>query len=110
MGDGNNSALDSAASDANQKLSSSPAGSPVQSCGSAPPIVVSEEKKHWIEIEMVDQEGKPAAGEDYRLTLPDGSIVEGSLDEKGRDRVNGIDPGTCKVTFPNLDKDSWQPK
>jgi hypothetical protein len=24
--------------------------------------------------------------------------------------VNNIDPGTCKVTFPNLDKDAWGPK
>jgi len=59
---------------------------------------------------MVDQEGKPAAGESYRLTLPDGTIHEGTLNKKGRDRVNGIDPGTCKITFPNLDKDSWEPK
>ncbi len=112
MGSSNDSSLDNAASDANQNLSSAPAGSPTQSCGSPPPAdtVVSPDKKHWIVIEMVDAEGKPVAGEDYKITLPDGSIVEGSLDEKGRDRISGIDPGTCKVTFPNLDKDSWQPK
>jgi len=22
--------------------------------------------------------------------------------------VEGIDPGTCKITFPELDKDAWE--
>ena len=50
-------------------------------------------------------------GEPYSITLPDGSTVaDGTLDEKGRARVDNIDPGTCKVTFPNLDEEAWQPK
>ena len=70
-----------------------------------------KDKKHWIEIELVDEAGKPVAGEPYQVTLPDGSTVaDGTLDEKGRARVEGIDPGTCKVTFPNLDKEAWKPK
>jgi type VI secretion system secreted protein VgrG len=70
-----------------------------------------EQKKHWIEIELVDKEGKPVPGEKYRVTLPDGStLAEGTLDEKGFARVDNIDPGNCKVTFPNLDKDSWKQK
>jgi type VI secretion system secreted protein VgrG len=70
-----------------------------------------KEKKSWIEIELVDQDKKPVAGEPYRVTLPDGeTVAEGTLDDKGRARVDGIDPGTCKVTFPNRDKASWSPK
>jgi type VI secretion system secreted protein VgrG len=70
-----------------------------------------KKKKHWIEIELFDEEGKPVAGEPYRITLPDGSTVaEGTLNEKGFARVDDIDPGTCKVTFPQLDKDTWGPK
>ena len=37
-------------------------------------------------------------------------MADGTLDEKGHARVDHIDPGTCKVTFPNLDKDAWEPK
>ena len=45
-----------------------------------------------------------------KITLPDGSTVaSGTTDEKGRARVDGIDPGTCKVTFPELDRDAWEP-
>jgi len=107
-----NGVLDSASNDADQNMSPSPAGGCVQPCGAAPaaPTTVSPPTKHFVAIEMVDEEGKPAAGEDYRLTLPDGTVHEGTLDKKGRDRINGIDPGTCKITFPSLDKDSWEPK
>jgi len=70
-----------------------------------------QDKKHWIEIKLVDEAGKPVPGEPYQITLPDGStIADGTLDEKGFARVDNIDPGTCKVTFPNLDKDAWKPK
>jgi len=68
-------------------------------------------KKHWIEIELLDEDGNPVPGEPYRITLPDGAtIASGTLDHKGWARVDHIDPGTCQVTFPNLDKDAWRPQ
>jgi len=66
-----------------------------------------EEKKSWIEIELVDEEEQPVPGEKYEITLPDKTVAKGTLDAKGFVRVDGIDPGTCKVTFPELDKDAW---
>jgi type VI secretion system secreted protein VgrG len=70
-----------------------------------------QNKPHWIEIELVDEAGQPVVGEPYQVTLPDGTTVaDGTLDEKGRARVQNIDTGTCKVTFPNLDKEAWEPK
>jgi len=70
-----------------------------------------KQKKSWIEIVLEDEASKPVPGEAYRITLPDGStLAEGTLDEKGFARVDGIDPGTCKVTFQNLDKNAWEPK
>jgi len=74
-------------------------GSATQSC----PLV-------WIEIELVDEENQPVPGEQYRIELPDGSVVEGSLDSQGKARRDGIPPGNCKVTFPNLDKEAWEKK
>jgi type VI secretion system secreted protein VgrG len=68
-----------------------------------------EKKKSWVEIELVDEDNNPIPGEKYKITLPDGkTVAEGTLDESGFARVDGIDPGTCKVTFPNLDKDAWE--
>jgi len=69
-----------------------------------------QQKKHWIEIELRDDRGHAVPGERYRITLPDGTtLAEGTLDEKGRARVDGIDPGTCQVTFPDLHKTTWRP-
>lgn len=67
------------------------------------------EEKHFIEIELVDDEGNPVANERYFVELPDGTSISGSTDAKGYARVDGIDPGTAKVSFPDLDKKSYTP-
>ncbi|MEW6367260.1 MAG: phage baseplate assembly protein V [Acidobacteriota bacterium] len=74
----------------------------------AAPSAGGEEKTSWVEIEMVDEEGNPVAGERYRVTLPDGSVVEGTLNRQGLARIDGIDPGTCQITFPSLDQEAWE--
>ncbi|MBX9601321.1 MAG: type VI secretion system tip protein VgrG [Bryobacteraceae bacterium] len=68
------------------------------------------EKKSWVEIKLVDEEGNPVPGEMYAITLGDETIASGTLDEKGFARVDHIDPGQVRITFPNLDKDAWEPK
>ncbi len=62
----------------------------------------------WIEIELVGEDNKPIAGEPYRVVTPEGTQATGTLDEKGFARIDYIQPGTCKVSFPNLDKDAWK--
>ncbi|HWA24632.1 MAG TPA: hypothetical protein VG734_03080 [Lacunisphaera sp.] len=76
--------------------------------------VGSEEKKEeqkklsWIEIELVGEDKKPISGERYRITLPDNSVAEGTLDEKGLARIEGFEKGNCKISFPDLDQDAWE--
>ena len=66
-------------------------------------------KPSWIEIKMVDEEDKPVSGKAYRITLPDGeTVAEGTLDDAGFARIEGIEPGTCKITFPDLDENAWK--
>ena len=62
----------------------------------------------WIEIEMVDEQGHAVPGEAYEITLPDNSVASGTLDDKGFARVAGFAPGSCKVSFPDLDKEAWE--
>ena len=70
-----------------------------------------QNKTSWIEINLVDDEGDPVAGERYRVTLTDGTtIAEGTTDEKGFAKVTNIDPGSCKITFPNIDGRAWKPE
>lgn len=62
----------------------------------------------WIEIELVGEDDKPIPGERYRITLPDRSVAEGTLDHNGFARVEGFESGTCEVCFPDLDQDAWE--
>ena len=66
-----------------------------------------KEKKAWVEIVLVDMEGKPVPGVKYRITPPGGAPVEGRLNEHGQAGLYMIEPGSCKITFPDLDKDAW---
>ncbi len=66
--------------------------------------------KTWIEIKLVDKDGLPVPGEYYRIKLTDGSVAEGTLDADGHARVDGIDPGSCEVTFPHMDQTVWEPQ
>ena len=67
-----------------------------------------EYKTGWIEIELVDENDQPISGERYEITTPDGSVASGTLDQNGFARVEGMDSGTCQVSFPNLDRDVWE--
>lgn len=72
------------------------------------PSELAPESVHFIELELVDQDEKPVGGEAYSIKLPDGRTVTGKLDSGGRATVNGIkDPGSCQVSFPNLDVSVW---
>jgi len=74
-----------------------------------PPESAADRKKlSWIEIELVDEGGKPVSGEAYSIDLPDGSVASGTLDQAGFARVEGVEPGTCEVSFPRLDSDTWK--
>lgn len=67
-------------------------------------------KKSWIEIKLLDEDNEPVAGERYEVSLPDGeTVAEGTLDENGYARVEGFEPGQCKISFPDLDESVWEP-
>jgi len=74
-----------------------------QGQGGAPPA-----KKSWIEIDLVDGDGKPVPGANYRLKLPDGLREEGKLDAYGHTEYYEINPGTCELTFPDFDAKEWE--
>ncbi len=80
-----------------------------QETGEPPPEQKVPEKteKTWIEIELVDDNGEPVAGEKYRIVLPGGTVREGRLDARGRARLDELDPGNCEVSFPDRDGREW---
>jgi Bacteriophage probable baseplate hub protein len=74
-----------------------------------PPAPRPRPSTSWIEVRLVGEDGEPVAEVRYRLKLPDGSELEGTLGEDGLIRVDGIDPAECELTFPELDQDAWAP-
>ncbi len=91
----------------NQQQSASAAvsyGEAVQECPLA-----KKKQKSWIGIQLIGEDDQPVAGVAYRITFPDGTTKDGVLDENGSARADNIDPGSCVITFPELDQDAWEP-
>lgn len=68
------------------------------------------DQKTFVAIQLLtdEPEPKPVPFKRYRIELPDHTIREGQLDQNGRAQVVGIDPGTCKVSFPDFDATDWK--
>lgn len=81
-------------------------GSAVQPCT---PEQLAASGDRWIEIELVGDDDMPIVGERYRIELGDGRIVQGTLGESGRVRIEGLGAAVCKVGFPDLDGEAWEP-
>ncbi len=75
-----------------------------------PPLAPIKDAKppvEWIEIIVTDDEDRPLAYEPFRLTLPNGSVVEDVLNPEGRLYVDNLNLGACKFSLPN--RDDWEP-
>jgi len=78
----------------------------------APPAETksTEKETYWVEIALIGEDGQPVPGEEFVILLPDGRRETGKLDGQGLARFSELpNPGTCKVSFPQLDRDAWQP-
>ncbi|MFN0137604.1 MAG: type VI secretion system Vgr family protein, partial [Phycisphaerae bacterium] len=66
-------------------------------------------EKHWIGVQLFDDNGEPLVGERYVVVLPDGTkVARGRTDKEGKAEIKGIDPGSCEVQFPDLDGATWE--
>jgi type VI secretion system secreted protein VgrG len=61
-------------------------------------------KTNWVGVELVDQDGNPVPRRRYKVKTPKGQVQESFLDENGKARIEGIDPGTCEISFPDIDE------
>jgi hypothetical protein len=65
---------------------------------------------HSVMIELLDAEGNPVPGEPYRIKLPDGTVVTGTLDAEGKAHHTGLEQaGSCQVCFYERDAAIWAP-
>lgn len=89
------------------------AGTPPATSASAPApppavLVADPSKPGWIGIELKTRAGAAAAGEAFEIEEAGGKVIAGKLDPNGKVRVEGVDPGTCKVRFPERDAREWR--
>ena len=61
----------------------------------------------WFDIELVDKNEKPRAGEKYIVKRGEEIIKQGNLNSYGKAKVSQVEKGSYKVCFPNIDKDKW---
>lgn len=66
------------------------------------------EERHWIEVQIVDQQGSPVSGVSYEITLTDGQIRRGRSDHEGLLRFEGIPSGSCEFHLRETDGDAWR--
>ncbi|MFV8755970.1 hypothetical protein ACNOYE_35915 [Nannocystaceae bacterium ST9] len=67
-----------------------------------------EPELEWIYVRLLDAQGNPRPNEAWEVTLPDGSIRSGTLDDQGNARIEGVPPGRCLWRFPDLHPDEWR--
>ena len=88
-----------------ENLDASGAGADADDTASPKRVLGSEqEATHWIQVELVYEDGSPVANEPYHIELPDGSISERKLDGSGKVRFDDINQGIARIQFPDLNQ------
>jgi hypothetical protein len=62
--------------------------------------------KDYVEVHLEDENNQPMENQDFKLYLPDGTEKDGTTDEGGYARIDGVPPGPYTIGFPNLGKSS----
>ncbi|RKH52189.1 type VI secretion system Vgr family protein [Corallococcus llansteffanensis] len=56
-----------------------------------------------MEFQLKGPDGKSLSNVAFEVELPDGTVQKGTLDGSGKAKLKDVPPGTCRVTFPDLD-------
>jgi hypothetical protein len=86
----------------------SPAAEPLAPANKPPKKSTDAPVKTWVAVQLIDDQGSPVPNVPYKVTLPDGSVMSGSLDDQGTVRFDEIDPGECLVSFPEIHAREWK--
>jgi hypothetical protein len=72
------------------------------------PAVGERPSHHWLEIELIGEDGVGIAGELCEIILPNGQLIRRTTDADGLVRLARLsDEGDCRVSFPNIDAEAW---
>ncbi|MDA8140074.1 MAG: type VI secretion system tip protein TssI/VgrG [Desulfobacteraceae bacterium] len=74
------------------------------------PTAPAANESAWIEVQLLDDQDQPKAGEQFYITAANGKQYSGVTNAQGIGRVEKLPPGMCRLDFARLDKDLWGPK
>jgi len=101
--------LEAAQKDADKNFPATPVDAVSSPCGKQPPSRPPDDpQKTWIEYRLVDDKGKAVPGVRYRVKSPDGSMIDGVFDKRGKARIASLDPGNCKIWLLDVDGKEWK--
>lgn len=103
---GKPSELESSGRAADESFDETPVGAQPTACSG--PTTSAATGTSWVEIELIGEDDRPVVGARYRVKLRDGSTIEGRIGSTGIVRLEGIEPGTGLVSFPDLDRAAWE--
>jgi hypothetical protein len=63
--------------------------------------------QHWAEFRFLDVGGRPIADVPYKLDLPDGKRVKGTLDAQGSARAENIPEGVSTIILADVEQVHW---
>jgi uncharacterized Zn-binding protein involved in type VI secretion len=63
--------------------------------------------KAWVEVEVTDANGDPLPYQKVQVTDAGGTVRFAFSDGQGLVRIQGMAPGSCTITLPDLDESSW---
>ena len=58
------------------------------------------QEKTFVEFQLLNDREEPIPNDAYKLTLPDGAVITGVLDENGFVYVANVPRGSCSIKFP----------
>lgn len=67
-----------------------------------------EPAHHWIQIEVVDDEGLPVPNVLVEIKKPDGRLTTQRTSSEGVLYLADLDPGQCEIRLLELDATSWR--
>jgi hypothetical protein len=58
----------------------------------------------WLEVKTENEFGKTLKDLEYTLTLPDGTLKKGKLNDEGKITEDNLPPGPCRLEFKDIDE------
>jgi hypothetical protein len=78
-------------------------GTPEEVLGPDPSQDAAPDTTSWIGMVLLDQNGTPVPNRAYRVVLPDGSVLDGTLDTNGSAILKNLTPGSCQISCPYVE-------